>query len=209
MPRRPRHPAVRTPASRRGVTFLESVLGVVLLGLVTASLASAVAFMERTDARLERRLAAAELANRLILQLIDDEQSLPSRSLPLEYADNLYRWSLERQRVKFNTRVAPGATAAAGTVGGGVSLDRVQMVTVRVWLAPDSGGSMTFNPDVPNAVITRLVDPMAFANPDSLQTLIEEPGGLERLMNMLLELESGVSPGGSGGGSGGGGGTTP
>ena len=171
----------------------------VLLGLVTASLASAVAFMQRSESRLERRLGAAELANRLILQLIDDEQSLPSRSLPLEYAGDLYRWSLDRQRVKFNTRVAPGAPAAAGTVGGGVSLDRVQMVTVRVWLAPESGGATAFNPEIPNAVITRLVDPTAFANPDSLQTLIEEPGGLERLMNMLLELESGVSPESSGG----------
>lgn len=195
----PRHFVNRRAPHRRGVSFIESVLGVVLLGLVTASLASSVAFMQQTGARLERRLAAAELANRLILQLIDDDQSLPGRSLPLEYAEDLYRWSLDRQRVKFNTRTAPGATAAAGTVGGGVSLDRVQMVTVRVWLAPESGGSLTFSPEVPNAVITRLVDPMAFANPDSLQTLIEEPGGLERLMNMLLELESGVSPNGAGG----------
>jgi type II secretory pathway pseudopilin PulG len=175
---------------RRGVTFLEAILGVVLLGLVTASLASAVAFMSNAQTRLERRLNAAELANRLLLQRIDDDQSLPSQSLPLEYGRDLYHWSMTQERVRFKTRVA-GTDTTQGVVGGGVSLDRVQLVTIRVWLAPESGGSRTWDPDVPGIVVTRLIDPMAFANPDSLQTLIEEPGGLERLMNMLMELEQG------------------
>lgn len=190
------HPARHAlPAgSRRGVTFLESVLGVVLLGLVTASLAGAVSFMVNTQKRLEHRLGAAELANRIILQHIDDDLSLPSQSLPLEYADSLYRWSLEKQQVRFQTRTAGVAAASgAGVVGGGVSLDRIHMVTVRVWLAPDSGGSYAYDPEVPGAVITRLIDPLAFSNPDSLDTMLNEPGGMERLMNQVLQLEEGTS----------------
>lgn len=195
MTARRRHPGpIRTRHARRGVTFLESVLGVVLLGLVTASLAGSVAFMTKAQQRLERRLAASELANRLILQLIDDDQSLPSQSLPLEYGQDLYRWSLEQQRVRFVTRTT-GVAAASGVVGGGVSLDRIQLVIIRVWLAPESGGSYSYDPEVPGTVITRLVDPLAFSNPDSLQTLIEEPGGLERLMNMLMQLEEGTAGG--------------
>lgn len=173
------------------MTFVESVLGVVLLGLVTASLAGAVAFMRNNQTRLEQRLGAAELANRLILQYIDDDESLPSRALPIEYGDRLYRWSMDQQRVRFNTRTSGTGGSNTG-VGGGVSLDRIQLVTVRVWLAPDSGGSRDYHPETPNAVITRLIDPLAFSNPDSLETLIESPGGLERLMNRLMELEEGT-----------------
>ena len=197
MPRTRRHPAPPSPGSRGGpharpcVTFLEAVLGVVLLALVTASLASSVSFMQRSHARLERRLGAAELANRLILQFIDDRQSLPSQSLPLEYGPHLFRWSLEEQRVRFVTRTPASTSAAAGGVGSGVSLDRVQMVIIRVWLAPESGGSMMFSPDIPGAVITRLVDPLAFSNPDSLQSLLEQPDGIERLMNLFSDMDTG------------------
>lgn len=189
---RRRYPAAATTRlSQRGVTFVESVLGVVLLGLVTASLAGAVAFMRTNQARLEQRLGAAELANRLILQYIDDDESLPNRTLPIGYGDRLYRWSMEQQRVRFKTRTS-GAENANQGIGGGVSLDRVQLVTVRVWLSEESGGTRDFHPETANAVITRLIDPLAFSNPDSLETLLESPGGMERLMNRLMQLEEGT-----------------
>jgi hypothetical protein len=177
--------------ARPGVTFLESVLGVVLLALVTASLASSVSFMQRSHARLERRLGAAELANRLILQFIDDRESLPSPSLPLEYGQHLFRWSMEEQRVRFVTRAPASTSTVSAGVGSGVSLDRVQMVIIRVWLAPESGGSMMYSPDIPGVVVTRLVDPLAFSNPDSLQSLLEQPDGIERLMNLFGEMDTG------------------
>ncbi len=199
-PTRPPHtvpcPAVRGgPSARPGVTFLEAVLGVVLLALVTASLASSVSFMQRSHARLERRLAAAELANRLILQFIDDRESLPSPSLPLEYGTHLFRWSLEEQRVRFVTRTPASTSAVSAGVGSGVSLDRVQLVIIRVWLAPESGGAMMYSPDIPGVVITRLVDPLAFSNPDSLQSLLEQPDGIERLMNLFSDMDP-AAPGG-------------
>jgi hypothetical protein len=158
---------------------------------VTASLASSVSFMQRSHARLERRLGAAELANRLILQFIDDRESLPSPSLPLEYGNNFFRWSMEEQRVRFVTRTPVSTTAASGGVGSGVSLDRVQMIILRVWLAPESGGSMMYSPDIPGVVVTRLVDPLAFSNPDSLQSLLEQPNGIERLMNLFSDMDTG------------------
>lgn len=189
-------------ACRSGITFLESILGVVLLGLVTATLAGSVSFMARSENRLERKLAAGEIANRLILQFIDDRQSLPSPSLPVEYGPDLYRWELEEQPVKFVTETQ-GTSASQGGVGGGVSLDRVHFVIVRVWLAPDSGGSVRYDPDVPSMVLTRLVDPLAFSNPDSLETLLNQSDGIERLMQLLLQLEDGS------GNTGGAGGTAP
>lgn len=189
----PGRPALRA-ASRPGVSFLEAILGVVLLGLVTASLAGAVSFMHKSETRLTRKLAACELANRLILQFIDDRESLPSRALPIEYGPDLFRWELEEQPVEFQVE-SQGTGSDAGGVGGGVSLDRVRYVVVRVWLAYESGGSQTYSPDVPNATLTRLVDPLAFSNPDSLKTLLEQPDGIERLMQLLMQLEDGTGGG--------------
>lgn len=194
-PDRPLQNRARRACLRRGVTFLESILGVVLLGLVAASLAGAVSFMHNTQIRLERRLGAAELANRLILQLIDDRESLPSRSLPVEYNGALYRWSLDEQPVRFVTQNPGVAADAASGPGGGVSLDRIQLVTVRVWLAAESGGSYSYSAEVPGVIITRLVDPLAFSNPDSLETLLEQPGGIDRLMQLLMQLEDGSGGG--------------
>ncbi len=180
--------------ARRGATFLEAVLGVVLLGLVTASLAGAVSFMNKADARLSRKLAAAELGNRLILQFIDDRESLPSPSLPIEYNATLYRWSLDEEPVKFNVRNEGTGQSTSG-VGGGASLDRVRYVVVRVWLDTESGGSREFTSDVPHAVLTRLVDPLAFSNPDSLQTLLEQEDGINRLLELMMQLEDGTAGG--------------
>jgi hypothetical protein len=155
MTRRRRHPGVPAhpagamrAAHRRGVTFLEAVLGVVLLGLITASLAGSVSFMHRSQVRHERHLGAAELANRLILQLIDDRETLPSPSLPIEYHDALFRWSLDEQPVRFVTRTQ-GVSTASGSVGGGVSLDRIKLVTVRVWLAPSPAAPCPTQPMCP------------------------------------------------------------
>jgi type II secretory pathway pseudopilin PulG len=171
--------------ARRGVTFLEALLASVLLAMVASTLAGGVAFMTNSQRRMDQKLGAAELANRLILQYIDDRESLPDRSLPIEYDIDLYRWTLEEAPVEFvfdNIQ----ADDAAG-VGGGASLSRIKLITVRVWLSADSGGALAYTSEVPSCTITRLIDPLAFNNPDSLKTLLEQPGGLERLFNSMME----------------------
>ena len=176
--------------SRSGLTFLEAILAVVLLSMVAISLSSAVSFMSQSQRRMSQKLGAAELANRLILQYIDERDSLPDKALPIEYDVDLYRWTLEEQPVKFE--FDDKVVAEAGNnVGGGVSLDRIKLITIKVWLASDSGGSRSFTSNVPNAVVTRLIDPLAFNNPDSLNTLLQKPGGIEQLFESLLELEEG------------------
>lgn len=181
------HPGMRRRAyaTRRGVTFLEAILASVLLAMVASTLAGGVSFMTQSQRRMDQRLGAAELANRLILQFIDDRESLPDRSLPIEYDIDLYRWTLEESPVDFvfdNIQ-----DDSAGGVGGGASLTRIKLITVRVWLGADSGGSRSYTSEVPHCEITRLIDPLAFNNPDSLKTLLEQPGGIERLFESMME----------------------
>ncbi len=175
----------RRYTTRRGVTFLEAILASVLLAMVASTLAGGVSFMTQSQRRMDQRLGAAELANRLILQYIDDRESLPDRTLPIEYDIDLYRWSLEEAPVEFvfdNIQSDDG-----GGVGSGASLSRIKLITVRVWLGDESGGSRSYATNVPSCQITRLIDPLAFNNPDSLKTLLEQPGGIERLFESMMQ----------------------
>jgi len=175
---------------RRALTLLEAILSVVLLSMVAVTLSSSVSFMSQSQKRLDQRLGAGELANRLVLQYMDSRESLPDKALPIEYDMDLYRWTLEEAKVKFEFDDQSINSEGNSNFGSGVSLDRIKLITVRVWLAADSGGSRSFTPAVPNVTITRLIDPLAFNNPDSLETLLQEPGGIERLFESLLNLEN-------------------
>jgi type II secretory pathway pseudopilin PulG len=170
---------------RRGLTFLEAILAMVLLSMVAVTLSTAVSTMSKSQRRMDQKLGAAELANRLILQYIDERDSLPDKALPIEYDRDLFRWTLVEAQVKFEFD-QQSVEASSDSVGSGVSLNRIKLITIRVWLGADSGGSRSFTPDVPNVVITRLIDPLAFSNPDSLETLINKPGGIEKLFENFL-----------------------
>tara|TARA_R110000868_G_scaffold119469_1_gene316594 strand:+ start:312654 stop:313217 length:564 start_codon:yes stop_codon:yes gene_type:complete len=177
------------PTSRRGATLIEAVLATVLLGMVAATLASAVSFMNSSQRRMQQRLGAAELSNRLMLQYIDDQDGMPDKSLPIEYDMDLYRWTLDVEPVEFEM-AEPPPEAADNTIGSGINFDRIRLVSIRVWLSEDSGGGRGFSNEFPNSQLTRLIDPLAFSNPDSLQTMIDSPGGMERLFERLMQLDS-------------------
>ena len=161
------------------------MLASVLLAMVASTLAGGVSFMSQSQRRMDQRLGAAELANRLILQHIDDRDSLPDRSLPIEYDIDLYRWSIEEAPVEFVFDNMQDDTDDG--IGSGANLSRIKLIKIRVWLGAESGGSRSYTTEVPNCEITRLIDPLAFNNPDSLKTLLEQPGGIERLFESMME----------------------
>ncbi len=178
------------PTSRRGATLIEAVLATVLLGMVAATLASAVSFMNSSQRRMQQRLGAAELANRLMLQYIDDQDAMPSPTLPIEYDIHKYRWTMDVDPVEF-TMAEPSVEDDTNSIGSGINFERIRLVSIKVWLAEDSGGARGFSTTIPNSQLTRLIDPLAFSNPDSLQTMLDTPGGMERLFERLLQLEEG------------------
>lgn len=181
----------RIPQSRRGATLIEAVLATVLLGMVGATLASAVSYMNASQRRMQQRLGASELANRLMLQYMDDQDAMPNKTLPIEYDIDLYRWTLDVEPVEFSM-AEPAVEDDAGDFGSGINFDRIRLVSIRVWLSEESGGGRGFTNEYPNAQLTRLIDPLALSNPDSLQTMIDSPGGIERLFERLMQLDPGA-----------------
>ena len=187
-------PRARRVEVRRGTTLLEAVLATVLLGLVATTLATAVSYMNSSQRRMQQRLGAAELANRLMLQYIDDQDAMPSNALPIEYDMDLYRWTLDVSPVEF-TMAEPPPETESNTIGSGINFERIRLVSIKVWLGEESGGARGFSTEYPNAQLTRLIDPLAFSNPDSLQTMLDTPGGMERLFERLMQLdETGMAP---------------
>lgn len=177
-------------ASRRGMTILEVTLAMALLGFVVMAMFSAFGFAGAMSKREQQRLGAAELSSALIVQYLDDKNSLPSQQ-PIDYGAWKFRYHLREDKVGFIEARPPAGTTRT------VSLDRLKQVTVTVWLSEESGGSFDPDGESPQVVLTRVVDPLALRNPDSFANMMSSEAGRRTLTDQI---------GGAGGGGGGGGG---
>ncbi|MEM1186020.1 MAG: type II secretion system protein [Planctomycetota bacterium] len=176
-------------SSRRGLTLLETVLGVLLLGMVAATLAGTTGALRRQSERDRQRLAAVELANRLLLQFVDDEENLPSELLPIAYDGMLFRWRSRLDPVNVRLSDASLNRRVEGDAAGFDFRNRLRVVRVSVWLDAESGGSTLDDGTSPRAELTRMIDPIAFRNADAVDRKFgDDP---ERMMRTLLELTTG------------------
>ncbi len=175
----------RRAVSRRGMTILEVTLAMALLGFVVMAMFSAFGFASAMSKREQQRLGAAELSSALIVQYLDDKNSLPTQQ-PLDYGAWKFRYHLKEDRVGFIEAKPPVGTART------VSLDRLKQVTITVWLSEESGGSFDPDGESPQVVLTRVVDPMALRNPDSFANMMSSDAGRRTLTDQ-------ISSGGSGG----------
>lgn len=192
----------------RGVTFLETVLAVVLLGLTTATVAMTVNYISSASMRNAHRMNAAEIANRLLLQFFDDPASLPSTTAPVEYGPEgefRYRWSLGEEPaevelpVPVNPSVEEDRRESQLAALGRSSRDRYsrfRVVRVKVWLSEETrGGSFFAESGVPQATASRLYDPADIPNwnPDKLRRQIDA-GGLRGVLNQMSEGRGSLRP---------------
>lgn len=171
---------------RRGLTLIETVLAAALLGLVAAGIFSAISSMAASQDRQLQRLGAAELCHRLILQYLDDKDAMPSPTAPLAYAERRYRWSLSEEPVKLKLPTAREVQAASAPQRT-IPLDRIKLITVKVWLSEESGGTRDPAGLTPQFAITRLVDPFDISrNPDSADNMLSTEAGRRRLFEQLI-----------------------
>lgn len=171
---------------RRGMSFLEVVVALAILSMIAATSLSAVSAITGQARAARQRLAAMELANRLVLQYMDDPTRMPRAELPIEYGDERYRWMLHEGSVS----MVPVVPAEERSTIGPRRLDRFKTLTVTVWLGEESGGTPRPEVGIPGAVLTRLMDPYALRNPDSIERLLADP---ERRQH-FLEAFTGAAP---------------
>jgi hypothetical protein len=167
-----------------------------MLGLLAAVVLGAVNNMLASQKRMQRRLACAEIANRLMLQYLDDKESMPAGAVPIPYAGDEFRWDMAQAAVDI-VPARPDVAAERAAERRGLRLERIQSVVIRVWLAEESGGSPGFDEFVPYARIARLVDPIgrAMRNPDSAEYLLRDPNSA-RFQEFMSDLQRFGSGGG-------------
>ncbi|MEZ6244041.1 MAG: prepilin-type N-terminal cleavage/methylation domain-containing protein [Phycisphaerales bacterium] len=200
-------PSARQGA-RRGMTMLEVVLAVVLLALLAATFATSHSYIHAAASREAQRLGAAEIANRMMLQYIDDKKMLPPQSTQLDYNQQRYRWSLDE--IPVDLKLDPAAAENESQRGGGLGLERIRMIVVRAWLSEDSGGSYIYTDSVPSITLTRLFDPLGFEHhsPDSAERQLGTEEGIREVLDTILRLQGGTQSGDTSGKSGSGGSST-
>lgn len=180
-------------------------MALAILSMIAATSLSAISAVTGQARAARHRLAAMELANRLILQYMDDPTRLPRAELPIEYAQERYRWGLREGSVS----MVPVVPAEERSTLGPRRLDRFKTVTITVWLSEESGGTPQPEVDTPGAVLTRMLDPYALRNPDAIERLLADP---ERRQKFLEAFTGGApsappsgstpaAPGGRGGGN--------
>ena len=179
----------RRPApARRGVTLLEVILAVVLLALTVTAVMGAISAILGMESEGRRRLEAFEVANRIMLQYLDDEDGLPPKTLPITYGDNKYFWSLDKTpaRMVINRKQeSNGANLMA--------LDRYLLIDVSVYQADQSGMHEVKGEEY--AAISRIIDPTNARNPDSIDTFSTNTDKIAT----LVKYATGTGPQNTGG----------
>lgn len=184
-------------AVRRGVSFLEVVLGVTLLGLVAGTLSMSVGAIAASSQRQRDRLGAAEIASRILLMRNDDEDSLPSQTLTIPYGKREYRWTIDEGPVLITLSEQARAAAEDGAASNTIDLSRrLKAITVTAWLGENSGGAYQYDPNVPHYTLTRLIDPLSFPTHDSAQRQLKDQTGVEGFLQNVIDSmnNSGEAP---------------
>jgi prepilin-type N-terminal cleavage/methylation domain-containing protein len=175
--------------ARPGFTFLETVAAAALLGILAAAVFGALNALVSSQSRMRQRLACAELANRIVLMYLDDKDSMPPRGGSIPYAGSEYRWEMTERPVEI-VPARPDVAAERAAENRGLRLDRIQNVTVRVWLDDGTGETAMFTETGPFAVVNRMVDPIgrAMRNPDSAEYLLRDPNS-PRFQEFMSDLQ--------------------
>lgn len=189
------------------MTFLEVVFAAALAAVLAVTFVGMFGFVIATQAREQRQLAAAEVANRLMLNYLDNPAAMPDQNGLIEYGppENAakYRWEISEKRVALREARPEGRDQ---TRASPLRRDRMKQVTIRVWLSEASGGSLRPGPSTPALALARLVDPLALRNPDSTNNMIKDPAAYQKWLESMMgfsgaqEVMSGGGPGGAGGG---------
>jgi type II secretory pathway pseudopilin PulG len=174
--------------SRRALTFVEVMCAVSILALAAAAMLSATSAVVGAQQRASKRLGAAELANRLMLMYLDNEETMPSEAAPVDYLGDSYRWSKRVVPLELRPAVPPTEVRT-----GGVGLDRLRAVTITVWFTDEARGQISRVDGTPTFSLTRIVDPIfgPLRNPDTRDRIFSDPVEQRKLIDLITGRGSG------------------
>lgn len=171
-----------------------------ILAIAVTMIASSVAAVTMADIRARQRLEALELANRLLLQFLDDKEALPNEAAHLISGLGTYKYKLIESPIGLS--FPEGSVFEASENQSRKVMEQTKLVSVTVWAAtPDGIGGYIAGEQM--ATLARINNPLSVLsrNPDTMARLAANP---EQLLAFVMKMiEDGGIPLASGSGSGG------
>jgi prepilin-type N-terminal cleavage/methylation domain-containing protein len=190
------------PAHHRGLTFIEVVVAVALLGVVAGAMFGATSFATGMQLREQRRLACAEVANRLMLQYLDEPSKMSELPKTTAYGPDenpsQFRWEYREEPIQL---IKANADAWDQTRESTLPPDRFRQVTIRVWLSEASGGSRFPDDSTATFTLSRMLDPIYPRNPDSFMNMLNDPVAFRDFMGNMMTNNQGNTFRGNGSGN--------
>ncbi len=178
------------------MTFLEVVAATAMLGVIASALFGTFSFVVGTQTRERQRLAAMEVANRLVIAYLSDPTKMPDRTKLLEYGppDRVlkFRWTYAEEPILVTEAVPEGRDT---TRQSGLSPDRFMRVRVKVWLSEQSGGAEVCDASLPQAELSRMLDPTGLRNPDQINQLMNDPASMRNFLDQMMGTSKRVGAG--------------
>jgi len=173
--------------SRRGISLIEVIMASVLLTVIASAVVGGITTVVTADSRNQQRLESLELANRLLLQYVDDQDAMPSEATHITQGQGVYRWTIRTSPVVLTMPQAsvidkPVAGAGANTI------DKVRFLAVSVYAGvPDGMGGYAYGERV--CTLTRMHHPLSiiYRNPNKLASIAGDPEALIRIFGGIID----------------------
>ena len=209
----PRHTTRARRWSRRGISLVEVVMASMLLAIIASAVVGGITTVVAADSRNQQKLEALELANRLLLQYLDDKDAMPSQETHISQGRGVYRWVLRQSPVQLS--MPEESVIDKPTDGpGSKTIDKLVLLSVSIYTGvPDGMGGYAYGDRA--CTLTRMYHPLSviYRNPDMMKRLAADPARMMDIMMALIDTgttsRSDPASVHNNGGGGGGGGTVP
>ena len=112
---------------RRGLTFIEVVVSLAMLSVFASLVLGSIGYLSRMTERSTDRLQAMELAHRVVVQYLDDQNLVPEPDQYIWQGDTRYRVEIEEKVLQQESTTVEGLSQGTSLDIGDVNLQqRVQ-----------------------------------------------------------------------------------
>ena len=187
-----------------GLTFLEVIMSLAMVGVVGAMITGGIGFMERAQRANALRLDAVEVAHRVIIQQVDDDKLWKQEVNRVELNGTVFEFELNLEvLVTDGSSTDPRARRERRQVNESTFNERLtsklHLVTAQVWAVdpPQESGE-------PLATLTRVYNILDVEGDALFGRIIRmQEEDMQRQIDQLkAERDGGAAPGGGGGGGG-------
>lgn len=172
---------------RRAFSLVEVIMASMLLAIIASAVVGGITTVITADARNQQKLEGLELANRLLLQYLDDKDAMPNQESQVVQGRGTYRWAMHTSPVELSM---PEESVIDKPIDGpgAKTIDKLILLSVSVYSGvPDGMGGFAYGERI--CTLTRVYHPLSviYRNPDMMKRLAADPGRMMEIMMALID----------------------